>query len=109
MRELTTSFKNEFPHMKPHIIQLENKLSLLLAGNERAASIKFQKEIKEKYGEKIYASDETFVDDAQKDYNDNELMPIVSGLWGQPGAICQNPDLLKAKILTGLKALCDFC
>ena len=109
MQEFIRSFKDEFPEMTNDIRTLENGLSALLAGNERAAYEKFKVDVKHRHGAKIHACDETFVEDARMDHSDNKMMPMIYKLWGQPGQKSKDPDILKAKFLTGLRELCDLC
>lgn len=100
--------REEYP-MVHEISDLERKANLALAANPRLLYNAFKDHVKDLYGAKILASDDTFIDDAKNDHNDHALLPCLIRCWEQPGARTKNVEDLQTTLITRLQQLCDTC
>ena len=98
----------EYPAV-PEIKDLERKANLALAANKRLLYDAFKNHIKDLYGAKILASDDTFIEDAKNDHNDQALLPCLVRCWEQPGARTKDVEDLQTTLITRLQQLCDAC
>jgi len=108
IKDTITLLRAEYPGVK-EIGDLERKANLALAANPRVLYEAFRTHIKNVFGEKILASDESFIDDAKREHSDHSLLPCIVQCWERPGAKTTNVLDLQIKLLTRLQQLCDNC
>lgn len=108
LRSTISFLRNEYPNTK-EITDLERKADLALSKNTRSLYDAFKTYIKDIYGAKISASDDSFIDDAKHAYSDHVLLPCIVQCWEQPGAQTKDTTDMQVALLTKLQQLCDLC
>lgn len=91
------------------ISNFERQAKMALLKNDRILYEAFRTHIKNVFGAKIVASDDTFIDDAKRQHSDNSFLPCIVQCWEQPGAVTKNALDLQVKLITRLQQLCDAC
>lgn len=101
--------QTEYPSVT-EISNLARQAKMALSSkNKRMLYEAFRTHIKDIYGAKILASDDTFIDDAKRQHSDNSFLPCFIQCWEQPGAVTKNALDLQVKLITRLQQLCDAC
>ena len=108
LKSTIAMLRAEYPNVT-EILNLERQAKMTLSQNDRILYEAFRTHIKDVFGAKITASDESFIEDAKRQHSDNALLPCIVECWERPGAVTTDTLDLQVKLITRLQQLCDTC